>query len=898
MKTFQKALAIALTLAMLFSVEVAVFAVESVFEDVAEDAWYYEDVLAVSEANIMLGTDATHFSPNDSLTRGMMATILWRLDGEPKGYTCDFSDVSAETWYYDAIAWARTIGLVSGVGNGRFAPDIALTREQMAVMLYRYASVKSNAQTTHFDLSLYSDGASVSSYAVDSVKWLLSADAMHCENGQICPQWEATRADVAAGAAMLLKWSEIAAGSDGKSAYELAVENGYEGTLTEWLDSLTGEAGEDGASAYELAVENGYEGTLDEWLASLAGKDGVDGKDGKSAYELAVENGYTGTVQEWLASLASGGAAGADGKSAYEIAVENGYTGTEIEWLRSLAGKDGKSAYEIALDHGYMGTEAQWLASLAGENGKDGKNGASAYEIAVSRGYIGTQDEWLASLIGPSGLNGLNGEDGVDGKNGIDGKSAYDLAVELGYDDDLASWLDTLRGKDGKNGANGASAYELAVSAGYSGSLTEWLASLVGADGADGKSAYELALENGFVGTTQEWLSSLTGATGADGASAYELAVAHGYAGAEAQWLASLIGKDGKSAYEIALANGFEGTEAQWLASLKGSDGNDGADGQNGVDGKDGADGADGVSVVNAYVNDDLHLILVLSNGNEIDAGYVGVETDNEPVVTYYTVTFKDYDGTTLKTEKVLSGNNATPPADPTREGYTFIGWSGTYTGVSADSIVTAQYRENASAATTYTVTFQNYDGTVLKTELVEEGKAATAPTNPKKDGYTFAGWDVSFTNVTSDLTVTAQYKLTEGSDPHFVISEVQASVGEQQVTVTVDLKNNPGIIGMTLKLEYDDTALTLVGHSKGSALSALTLVKPSNYTSGCNFVWYGSETGNIVDGTVLTLTFNVSADAARGIHSIRLICAKDEIFDGEYNPINPAVINGFIQVK
>ena len=131
----------------------------------------------------------------------------------------------------------------------------------------------------------------------------------------------------------------LAQGMAGKSAYELAVEKGYRGTLDEWLASLNGSNGDDGKSAYELAVENGYRGTEEEWLASLKGN---TGNDGKSAYELAVEKGYQGTEEEWLASLnGSNGNDGDDGKSAYELAVENGYQGTEEEWLASLKGSAG-----------------------------------------------------------------------------------------------------------------------------------------------------------------------------------------------------------------------------------------------------------------------------------------------------------------------------------------------------------------------------------------------------------------------------------------------------------------------------------------------------------------------------------------------------------------------------
>ena len=118
-----------------------------------------------------------------------------------------------------------------------------------------------------------------------------------------------------------------------------------------------------------------------------------------------------------------------------------------------------------------------------------------------------------------------------------------------------------------------------------------------------------------------------------------------------------------------------------------------------------------------------------------------------------FTVTFKDWNGTVLKEQTVNYGGYATAPADPTREGYTFTGWDVAFTNIKADTVVTAQYQIK-----TYTVTFVDWNGTVLKTETVDHGAAATAPANPTREGYTFTGWDVDFTNVTSDLTVTAQY--------------------------------------------------------------------------------------------------------------------------------------------
>ncbi|NCA67098.1 MAG: trypsin-like serine protease [Clostridia bacterium] len=148
----------------------------------------------------------------------------------------------------------------------------------------------------------------------------------------------------------------------GKSAYDLAVENGYEGTLTEWLESLKG-VNTEGKSAYELAVENGFTGTVTEWLESLKGVDGEDGAAssvGKSAYELAVENGFTGTVTEWLQSLK-----GTDGEDGAAASV-------------------GKSAYQLAVENGFVGTVNEWLASLKGTDGLDGQNGADTSLMSVS----------------------------------------------------------------------------------------------------------------------------------------------------------------------------------------------------------------------------------------------------------------------------------------------------------------------------------------------------------------------------------------------------------------------------------------------------------------------------------------------------------------------------------
>ena len=133
--------------------------------------------------------------------------------------------------------------------------------------------------------------------------------------------------------------------------------------------------------------------------------------------------------------------------------------------------------------------------------------------------------------------------------------------------------------------------------------------------------------------------------------------------------------------------------------------------------------------------------------------------TQNTPSTTYYTVTFKDWNGTILKSEQVEKGHSATAPANPTREGYTFTGWDKDFSNVQSNLTVTAQYTQNAPGTTYYTVTFKDWNGTILKSEQVEKGKSATAPANPTREGYTFIGWDKDFTNVQSNLIVTAKYQ-------------------------------------------------------------------------------------------------------------------------------------------
>ena len=172
------------------------------FTDVAESAWYYDAVSYVYEKGIMTGTnDGTTFSPAMNLTRGMMARILYNLEGSPDlsgenlGYP--FADVPGDAWYADGVYWARQNGIVNGYGNNTFGPEDPITREQMALLLYNYVSYKGGDLTASADLSTFSDGDRVSDWAEQAMKWAVGEGLINGSNNSLNPLGTATRAEVA-----------------------------------------------------------------------------------------------------------------------------------------------------------------------------------------------------------------------------------------------------------------------------------------------------------------------------------------------------------------------------------------------------------------------------------------------------------------------------------------------------------------------------------------------------------------------------------------------------------------------------------------------------------------------------------------------------------------------------
>ena len=170
------------------------------FADVPSGSWYYDDVAYVYDTGLMTGLTVTAFGPNLSTTRGMIVTILWRMENEPVAkHGCPFADVRRGSYYEQAIAWASENGIVTGFDSSTFAPDRAITREQLAAILFRFAAYRGmDAVTLRENLSSFQDQAAISAYAVSALNWAVGEGLMQGTGDKLEPTGNATRAQVAA----------------------------------------------------------------------------------------------------------------------------------------------------------------------------------------------------------------------------------------------------------------------------------------------------------------------------------------------------------------------------------------------------------------------------------------------------------------------------------------------------------------------------------------------------------------------------------------------------------------------------------------------------------------------------------------------------------------------------
>ena len=264
-----------------------------------------------------------------------------------------------------------------------------------------------------------------------------------------------------------------------------------------------------------------------------------------------------------------------------------------------------------------------------------------------------------------------------------------------------------------------------------------------------------------------------------------------------------------------------------------------------------------------------------------------------------YTVTFKDWNGTVLKTQQVQYGGAATAPANPTRTGYTFTGWDKAFTNVTANLVVTAQYSIN-----TYTVTFKDWNGTVLKTQQVQYGGAATAPANPTRTGYTFTGWDKAFTNVTANLVVTAQYVQNEPvstpvpSDVPQIVVESKTTSAGSTVAVNISIANNPGFVTMGIQVAYDSNLTLLSVSDTGLVPGQMFSTEIENPQP----LYWANPTATAdctVNGKIATLTFKVADNAEEGEYHIRVSYDYDnyDIYNQSGEAVQFATVNGTLTV-
>lgn len=168
------------------------------FTDVGQNDWFRDAVSYVYQAGLMNGTGQTLFSPGDTTTRGMIVTILHRYEGAPAAGGSGFGDVAPGAYYAVPVAWAAATGVVNGIEPTQFGPDLAITREQMAAILYRYARQKGLDVSGRANLAVYADAGQVSSYAVDAMAWAVHTGLITGVNSYtLQPGGFATRAQVA-----------------------------------------------------------------------------------------------------------------------------------------------------------------------------------------------------------------------------------------------------------------------------------------------------------------------------------------------------------------------------------------------------------------------------------------------------------------------------------------------------------------------------------------------------------------------------------------------------------------------------------------------------------------------------------------------------------------------------
>ena len=185
---------------VLCSIAMALSVQAMAFADVSSNAWYEKDVRFVAENGLMNGVEKDRFAPEDSVSRGMLVTVLFRMDGAAAGDAkASFADVKKGSYYEDAVAWAESKRIVTGYSEARFGPDDIVTREQLVTILYRYAASKGYDVSASRELLDFSDASEVSSYAKSCMEWAVGSNLIGGVTAtRLVPQGSTTRAQLAA----------------------------------------------------------------------------------------------------------------------------------------------------------------------------------------------------------------------------------------------------------------------------------------------------------------------------------------------------------------------------------------------------------------------------------------------------------------------------------------------------------------------------------------------------------------------------------------------------------------------------------------------------------------------------------------------------------------------------
>lgn len=209
MKTMKRTIALALVLLLMLSMQLPVLAAHP-FSDVANDSWYRTAVDFVYDRKLMSGTSATAFGPDANMTRAMLVTVLYSMEGKPTVTAkLPFSDVAADSWYCKPVSWAYANGIVSGTSATTFSPDSNITREQMVAIFSKYANAKGLKTPAAASIDDYADANTVSAYARNALSWAVGNGIISGTSAStLSPAGSATRAQCAVILYRFVQWTE------------------------------------------------------------------------------------------------------------------------------------------------------------------------------------------------------------------------------------------------------------------------------------------------------------------------------------------------------------------------------------------------------------------------------------------------------------------------------------------------------------------------------------------------------------------------------------------------------------------------------------------------------------------------------------------------------------------